>query len=72
MTNAFDEKLGQGGYGSVYKGQMPDGQLVAVKLLSKAIGNGQDFINEVASIGRTSHVNVVTLIGFCFDGKKEP
>nr|KAJ0210781.1 hypothetical protein LSAT_V11C400216720 [Lactuca sativa] len=51
MTNAFDEKLGQGGYGSVYKGQMPDGQLVAVKLLSKAIGNGQDFINEVASIG---------------------
>ncbi|CAI9282646.1 unnamed protein product [Lactuca saligna] len=70
MTNSFYEKLGQGGYGSVYKGQMPDGQLVAVKLLTKAIGNGQDFINEVASIGRTSHVNIVTLIGFCFDGKK--
>ncbi|KAI3768102.1 hypothetical protein L2E82_18534 [Cichorium intybus] len=70
MTNLFHEKLGKGGYGSVYKGQMPDGQLVAVKLLGKAIGEGNDFINEVASISRTSHVNIVKLIGFCFDRNK--
>ncbi|CAH1421399.1 unnamed protein product [Lactuca virosa] len=70
MTNSFSEKLGQGGYGSVYKGQLPDGQLVAVKLLGKAIGAGEDFINEVASIGRTSHANIVTLLGFCFEGNK--
>ncbi|KAI3761028.1 hypothetical protein L1987_51433 [Smallanthus sonchifolius] len=70
MTNSFLEKLGRGGYGSVYKGQLPDGRLVAVKLLSEATGNGEDFINEVASIGRTSHVNIVTLLGFCFEGKK--
>ncbi|KAJ0500147.1 putative glycerophosphodiester phosphodiesterase, protein kinase RLK-Pelle-LRK10L-2 family [Helianthus annuus] len=70
MTNSFLEKLGHGGYGSVYKGQLPNGHLVAVKLLSEATGNGEDFINEVASIGRTSHVNIVTLLGFCFEGKK--
>ncbi|KAI7739377.1 hypothetical protein M8C21_010720 [Ambrosia artemisiifolia] len=70
MTNSFQEKLGQGGYGSVYKGHLPDGRLVAVKLLSEAIGNGKDFINEVASISRTSHVNIVTLLGFCFEGNK--
>ncbi|CAI9261875.1 unnamed protein product [Lactuca saligna] len=70
MTNSFVEKLGQGGYGSVYKGQLPDGQLVAVKLLGKAMGDGEDFINEIGSIGKTSHVNIVTLLGFCFDGNK--
>ncbi|KAD2805715.1 hypothetical protein E3N88_39092 [Mikania micrantha] len=70
MKNSFQDKLGQGGYGSVYKGQLPDGHLVAVKLLSEATGKGEDFINEVASISRTSHVNIVTLLGFCFEGKK--
>ncbi|KAL8257215.1 hypothetical protein R6Q59_029256 [Mikania micrantha] len=70
MTNSFQDKLGQGGYGSVYKGQLPDGHLVAVKLLSETTGKGEDFINEVASISRTSHVNIVTLLGFCFEGKK--
>ncbi|KAJ0868969.1 putative glycerophosphodiester phosphodiesterase, protein kinase RLK-Pelle-LRK10L-2 family [Helianthus annuus] len=70
MTNSFQEKLGHGGYGSVYRGQLHDGHQVAVKLLSEATGDGEDFINEVASIGRTSHVNIVTLLGFCFEGKK--
>ncbi|XVF71608.1 hypothetical protein PTKIN_Ptkin12aG0052400 [Pterospermum kingtungense] len=54
-------------YGSVYKGKMVDGRLVAVKVLTESKGNGEDFINEVASIGRTSHVKVVTLLGFCYD-----
>ncbi|KAI3500138.1 hypothetical protein L1887_35955 [Cichorium endivia] len=70
ITNSFHEKLGKGGYGTVYKGQLPDGRLVAVKLLGKATGNGEDFINEVGSIGRTSHVNIVSLLGFCFEGNK--
>ncbi|PWA95930.1 Concanavalin A-like lectin/glucanase, subgroup [Artemisia annua] len=70
MTKSFREKLGQGGYGSVYKGELPTGELVAVKLLAGAQGNGEDFINEVASIISTSHVNIVTLLGFCFEGKK--
>ncbi|KAI6677071.1 hypothetical protein NL676_037867 [Syzygium grande] len=70
MTNSFREKLGQGGYGYVYKGKLQGGQLVAVKLLKKLKGNGEEFINEVASISRTSHVNIVSLLGFCFEGSK--
>ncbi|XP_039163092.1 LEAF RUST 10 DISEASE-RESISTANCE LOCUS RECEPTOR-LIKE PROTEIN KINASE-like 2.1 [Eucalyptus grandis] len=66
MTNSFKEKLGQGGYGSVYKGNLPNGRLVAVKILSKLRGDGEEFINEVNSISRTSHVNIVNLLGFCF------
>ncbi|KAL3751330.1 hypothetical protein ACJRO7_012191 [Eucalyptus globulus] len=65
MTNPFKEKLDKGGYGCVYKGKLPDGHLVAVKILSKLKGDGEDFINEVNSMGRNSHVNIVKLLGFC-------
>lgn len=71
MTNSFNEKIGQGGYGRVYKGKLPDGKQVAVKVLNETKGNGEEFINEVASISRTSHVNVVTLLGFCFERNKQ-
>ncbi|KAK2970677.1 hypothetical protein RJ640_001937 [Escallonia rubra] len=70
ITNSFLVKLGQGGYGCVYKGKLPNGSLVAVKVLNESKG-GEEFINEVASISRTSHVNVVTLLGFCFEGHKK-
>ncbi|KAH6810098.1 receptor serine/threonine kinase [Perilla frutescens var. frutescens] len=70
MTNSFSENLGKGGYGSVYKGQLPDGHLVAVKILNESNGNGEEFMNEVASISRTSHINIVALLGFCFEGSK--
>ncbi|KAK9942468.1 hypothetical protein M0R45_008133 [Rubus argutus] len=70
MTNSFKDQIGKGGYGTVYKGKLPDGLLVAVKVLSELKGSGEDFINEVASIGRTSHVNIVTLVGFCYEREK--
>ncbi|XP_050242242.1 LEAF RUST 10 DISEASE-RESISTANCE LOCUS RECEPTOR-LIKE PROTEIN KINASE-like 2.1 [Quercus robur] len=70
MTNSFINKLGQGGYSSVYKGKLPNGKLMAVKVLSESKGNGEDFINEVASISRTSHVNIVTLLGFSCEKNK--
>ncbi|KAK9106217.1 hypothetical protein Scep_023061 [Stephania cephalantha] len=70
MTNSFQDKLGKGGYGSVFKGKLVDGRMVAVKLLSESKGNGDEFINEIASISRTSHVNIVTLLGFCVKGSK--
>ncbi|KAJ9562052.1 hypothetical protein OSB04_007212 [Centaurea solstitialis] len=70
MTNSFQEELGRGGYGIVYKGLLQEGQPIAVKVLAGSVGEGEDFINEVASISRTSHVNIVTLLGFCIDGKK--
>ncbi|XP_021806569.1 LEAF RUST 10 DISEASE-RESISTANCE LOCUS RECEPTOR-LIKE PROTEIN KINASE-like 2.5 [Prunus avium] len=67
MTDNFKDKIGKGGFGTVYKGRLPDGLVVAVKVLSESKGNAEDFINEVASIGRTSHVNIVTLSGFCYE-----
>ncbi|XP_050237438.1 LEAF RUST 10 DISEASE-RESISTANCE LOCUS RECEPTOR-LIKE PROTEIN KINASE-like 2.4 [Mercurialis annua] len=70
MTNSFKVKLGEGGYGSVYKGKLQDDRLVAVKLLNKSQGIGEEFINEVASISQTCHVNIVSLIGFCFQDRK--
>ncbi|XP_019256791.1 PREDICTED: LEAF RUST 10 DISEASE-RESISTANCE LOCUS RECEPTOR-LIKE PROTEIN KINASE-like 2.1 isoform X2 [Nicotiana attenuata] len=70
ITSRFKNKLGQGGFGSVYKGTFPDGSHVAVKVLNELKGSGEEFINEVSSISRTSHVNVVSLVGFCFEGRK--
>ncbi|KAM3693132.1 hypothetical protein ACJW30_08G142700 [Castanea mollissima] len=70
MTKCFKDKLGEGGYGSVYKGKLQSGHLVAIKMLGKSKGNGQDFINEVATIGRIHHENVVQLIGYCVEGLK--
>ncbi|XP_044467982.1 PR5-like receptor kinase [Mangifera indica] len=70
ITKSFSEKLGQGGYGNVYKGKLPDSRLVAVKILKESKGNGEEFINEVASMSRTSHVNIVSLLGFCCEKNK--
>ncbi|CAD6239515.1 unnamed protein product [Miscanthus lutarioriparius] len=71
ITRGFKEKLGEGGYGTVFKGTLPDGHMVAVKLLKGSKGNGEEFLNEVTtSIGRTSHVNIVSLFGFCLQGSK--
>ncbi|XP_035548835.1 rust resistance kinase Lr10-like isoform X2 [Juglans regia] len=70
MTKHFRERLGEGGYGTVFKGTLRSGRLVAVKMLSQSKANGQDFINEVATIGRIHHANIVELIGFCVQGSK--
>ncbi|KAK3416920.1 hypothetical protein EUGRSUZ_H02661 [Eucalyptus grandis] len=71
ITKNFKCKLGEGGYGSVYKGILRSGNEVAVKILNKSKSNGQDFISEVATIGRIHHVNVVQLVGFCFEYSKQ-
>ncbi|CAL4977696.1 unnamed protein product [Urochloa decumbens] len=70
ITSSFCNKLGQGGYGTVFSGRLDDGRLVAVKLLHISKGRGEDFVNEVMSISKTSHVNIVSLLGFCLEGSK--
>ncbi|VAH71794.1 unnamed protein product [Triticum turgidum subsp. durum] len=70
ITRSFKDELGEGGYGVVYKGSLQDGRMVAVKLLKGSKGNGEDFLNEVMSIGQTSHVNIVKLLGFCLEGSE--
>lgn len=64
ITNGFNEKLGEGAYGSVFKGKLKSGRIVAVKLLNMPKSNGQDFINEVATIGTIHHFNIVRLVGY--------
>nr|XP_048330647.1 rust resistance kinase Lr10-like [Ziziphus jujuba var. spinosa] len=68
ITNQFEDKLGEGAHGSVFKGKLSNDILVAVKMLNNSTGNGEDFVNEVSTIGRIHHVNVVRLVGFCADG----
>ncbi|KAF7846689.1 hypothetical protein BT93_L3911, partial [Corymbia citriodora subsp. variegata] len=68
ITNDFEEKLGQGAYGTVYKGKLSNEIFVAVKMLDNSFGNGEEFINEVSTMGRIHHVNVVRMVGFCADG----
>ncbi|XP_076951637.1 G-type lectin S-receptor-like serine/threonine-protein kinase RKS1 isoform X1 [Bidens hawaiensis] len=60
-------KLGEGGFGSVYKGKLLNGQEIAVKRLSQSSGQGmQEFKNEVTLIAKLQHRNLVRLLGYCF------
>ncbi|CAL5364535.1 unnamed protein product [Camellia sinensis] len=70
ITNKFKDKIGQGGYGTVYKGKLSNDVHVAVKILDNVKGNGDEFINEVGTIGTIHHINVVRLVGYCADGFK--
>ncbi|KAM0832944.1 hypothetical protein ACQ4PT_064583 [Festuca glaucescens] len=65
ITSHFRDKLGQGGYGTVYKGVLPGDVHVAIKMLVSSMSDGEEFISEVSSIGSIHHVNVVRLVGFC-------
>ncbi|GAU21213.1 hypothetical protein TSUD_11300 [Trifolium subterraneum] len=68
ITDQFKEKLGEGAQGAVYKGKLSTQILVAVKMLNNTEGDGREFINEVGTMGKIHHVNVVRLLGFCADG----
>ncbi|VAH55215.1 unnamed protein product [Triticum turgidum subsp. durum] len=70
IARRFKDKLGQGGFGSVYKGELLNGVPVAVKMLESSIGEGEEFINEVATIGLIHHANIVRLLGFCSEGTR--
>ncbi|KAL6838671.1 hypothetical protein ACP4OV_031385 [Aristida adscensionis] len=63
-TEQFREKLGQGGFGSVYMGQL-DEERIAVKCLDPAGQGNKEFLAEVRIIGGIHHVNLVRLVGFC-------
>ncbi|KAK2399378.1 rust resistance kinase Lr10 [Trifolium repens] len=68
ITHNFKDKLGEGAHGAVYKGKLSNEILVAVKILNNAEGDGKEFINEVGTMGKIHHLNVVRLLGFCADG----
>ncbi|KAG5544908.1 hypothetical protein RHGRI_017386 [Rhododendron griersonianum] len=64
-TNGFNNKLGEGGFGSVFQGTLSDGTKVAVKCLAGLSQIKKSFLVEVQTIGTIHHVNLVRLIGFC-------
>ncbi|MED6186722.1 hypothetical protein PIB30_069476 [Stylosanthes scabra] len=70
MTNSFKEKLGEGGYGIVYKASLANSEQVAVKILKESKGTVKEFVDDVFIISRTSHVNIVLLLKFCYDKNK--
>ncbi|PSS19449.1 G-type lectin S-receptor-like serine/threonine-protein kinase [Actinidia chinensis var. chinensis] len=70
-TDNFKTLIGSGGFGSVYKGSLPDKTLVAVKKVTNSgAGGKQDFCTEIAIIGNIHHVNLVKLRGFCAQGSE--
>ncbi|CAF2238483.1 cysteine-rich receptor-like protein kinase 11 [Brassica napus] len=73
-TNNFSSsnKLGEGGFGEVYKGTLSTGTEVAVKRLSKMSGQGtREFRNEAVLVSKLQHRNLVRLLGFCLEGKEK-
>ncbi|PON80496.1 Serine/threonine protein kinase [Parasponia andersonii] len=73
-TDNFSEenKLGQGGFGPVYKGKFPGGQEIAIKRLSSGSGQGfQEFKNEVLLIAKLQHRNLVRLLGYCVEEEEK-
>nr|XP_024928530.2 G-type lectin S-receptor-like serine/threonine-protein kinase SD2-5 [Ziziphus jujuba var. spinosa]XP_048328196.1 G-type lectin S-receptor-like serine/threonine-protein kinase SD2-5 [Ziziphus jujuba var. spinosa] len=65
MTQNFHNKLGEGGFGTVFEGTLSNGMKVAVKRLDGSRQIKKSFLAEVATIGSIHHVNLVRMIGFC-------
>ncbi|XP_020224175.1 putative receptor-like protein kinase At4g00960 [Cajanus cajan] len=73
-TDNFSDsnKLGQGGFGAVYKGRLSNGQEIAVKRLSADSRQGDtEFKNEVLLVAKLQHRNLVRLLGFCLEGREK-
>lgn len=64
-TKGFTNPVGKGGFGVVYRGELSDGRVVAVKCLKNITGGDADFWAEVTIIARMHHLNLVRLWGFC-------
>ncbi|KAI6673834.1 hypothetical protein NL676_001740 [Syzygium grande] len=65
ITEDFNKRLGEGGFGSVYQGTLANGTKVAVKHLKVLSQSKKSFLVEVETIGNIHHVNLVWLVGFC-------
>lgn len=67
-TNNFNQsaQIGEGGYGKVYKGRLPDGTVVAIKRAQEGSLQGErEFFTEIELLSRLHHRNLVSLIGYC-------
>ncbi|XP_020690439.1 G-type lectin S-receptor-like serine/threonine-protein kinase At2g19130 [Dendrobium catenatum] len=71
MTKNFSEKLGVGGFGSVFKGAVPDSNAIAVKRLEGVQQGEKQFRTEVSTLGFIQHINLINLRGFCSEGNNK-
>lgn len=63
---SFDNFIGEGGYGIVYRGKLDDEQLVAVKVQKETKAQScAEFVSEVSLLSFARHTNIVTLLGYC-------
>ncbi|XP_018447217.1 G-type lectin S-receptor-like serine/threonine-protein kinase At1g61360 [Raphanus sativus] len=69
---SISNKLGQGGFGTVYKGKLEDGKEIAIKRLSSTSVEGtEEFMNELKLISKLQHRNLVRLLGYCIEGEEK-
>ncbi|KAL4272780.1 hypothetical protein GQ457_13G020410 [Hibiscus cannabinus] len=68
-TRNFHEEIGRGGGGTVYKGMLSDGRVIAVKRLNDSNQGEAEFLAEVNIIGKLNHMNLIEMWGFCADKK---
>ncbi|XP_021729205.1 receptor protein kinase TMK1-like [Chenopodium quinoa] len=76
VTNNFsdDNVLGRGGFGTVYKGELPDGTQIAVKRMNSGVLGDKglaEFKSEIAVLTKVRHRHLVALLGFCLDGNEK-
>uniref|UniRef100_A0A2N9ER54 Receptor-like serine/threonine-protein kinase n=1 Tax=Fagus sylvatica TaxID=28930 RepID=A0A2N9ER54_FAGSY len=69
-TKNFSEKLGEGGFGSVFRGILPNSTAIAVKKLKSLPQGEKQFRSEVRTIGTIQHINLVRLRGFCAEASE--
>ncbi|KAJ3685999.1 hypothetical protein LUZ61_015163 [Rhynchospora tenuis] len=65
------DKLGEGGFGCVFKGRILPNRYVAVKMLRSSQLQGGEFINEVSTLGSIHHRNIVRLVGYCSEESRK-
>ncbi|KAJ9703051.1 hypothetical protein PVL29_004707 [Vitis rotundifolia] len=76
VTNNFSEEniLGQGGFGTVYRGELHDGTKIAVKRMESGVITGKglaEFTSEIAVLTKVRHRHLVALLGYCLDGNEK-
>ncbi|XP_030955430.1 G-type lectin S-receptor-like serine/threonine-protein kinase At2g19130 [Quercus lobata] len=69
-TKNFSQKLGEGGFGSVFKGALPNSRAIAVKKIRSLEQGDKQFHAEISTIGAIQHVNLLRLRGFCVEVSK--
>lgn len=67
-TRNFQQEIGRGGYGIIYKAELDDGRVAAIKKLIDTNQGEAEFLAEASTIGRLNHMNLIEMWGYCAEG----